>query len=232
MNRQTKTQILFAIFVSSLIAVALTIHQSHSVAQTEQVKASNSLPLMSLTVVALNGTEIILDENDIAALPSHEARGGYKTSLGSIRGLDNYTGVLLSTLCDLVGGINETSKVNVTASDGYFIVCNYSQLNGNFTTYNTTTGDPVQQTQPLNLVLAYYKNDTELSEEDGPLKLVIVGPEGLVTDSIYWVKQVVKIELLNEPIPEFQPYMILPLFAILTLVVATIHRKRTRNTQA
>jgi hypothetical protein len=47
----------------------------------------------------------------------------------------------------------------------------------------------------LTPILAYYFNDADLPEGDGPLRLAIVGPEGLATFSGYWVKQVAKLEI-------------------------------------
>jgi hypothetical protein len=71
-------------------------------------------------------------------------------------------------------------------------------VNGEFATYDPVTGNPVQHNQSLTPILAYFFNDANLttgSSGDGPLRLAIVGPEGLATSSSYWVKRVVKLEI-------------------------------------
>jgi hypothetical protein len=81
------------------------------------------LPPMSLTVIGATGSEVVLDENDVAALSSYRAYGGFKKQTGVVTGLGNYTGVSLNTLCDLVGGLTSTCIVNVTASDIPLLEC-------------------------------------------------------------------------------------------------------------
>jgi hypothetical protein len=152
---------------------------------------------MNLTLVNLNGTTLVLDESGIAELQSVESQGGYKTSAGSLRGIGNYTGVRLVDLCNLVGGIDETSSIRITASDGYSMVYTYDQLMGtNFVTFDPATGDEVNYTETLTPVLTYYKDGLNLTIEDGgPLRLGIVGSEGLLTEGHWWIKYVTKIEI-------------------------------------
>ena len=155
---------------------------------------------MSLTVVASNGTQIVLDSTDIATLPSYRAAGGYKNSIGTLVGPDNYTGVPLTTLLNLVGGINSYDSVEVNASDGYTWGLTYDQVTaGNFTAYDPVTGNLVQPSQPLTPMLAYYKDDVNLTSEEGPLRLVVVGPQSLLTDSKLWVKWVTTLEIVGGP---------------------------------
>jgi hypothetical protein len=151
---------------------------------------------MNLTLVALNGTAMALNESHIARLEPFESRGGYLTSAGSIRGIGNYTGVRLVDLCDLVGGITNSSSLRVTASDGYSMVYTYDQIMGkNLITFDPATGDEVNHTQPLTAVLAYYKDGTNLTSDEGPLRIGILGSEGLLTEGHWWIKYVVKIEI-------------------------------------
>jgi hypothetical protein len=154
---------------------------------------SLNLPPMNLTLVALNGTQLELNETDIGKLPYYESYGGFKNQLGNIKGLGNYTGVPLTTLCSLVGGITANNSLRITATDGYMMTFSYGQVNGDFITFDNKTGQQVPHNQPLTPILAYYFNDENVT--DGPLRLAIVGPEGLVTQSIYWVKWVVKMEV-------------------------------------
>jgi hypothetical protein len=109
--------------------------------------------------------------------------------------LGNYTGTSLNIFVNLVGGMNNETALRVTAIDGYTKTLSYEEANGAFTTYDNVTGLPVQHNQSLTPILAYHFNDANLSLSDGPLRLAIIGPEGLATYSTYWVKQVVKLEI-------------------------------------
>jgi len=51
---------------------------------------SMTLPPMSLTLVAINGTEIVLDGNAIGNLTSIQAMGGYRKKTGAVTGPDLY----------------------------------------------------------------------------------------------------------------------------------------------
>jgi DMSO/TMAO reductase YedYZ molybdopterin-dependent catalytic subunit len=176
---------------------------------------------MSLTIVGADGAQIILNETDVAGLPSYKGYGGFKNQLGNIRGLGNYTGVPLNTLCGLVGGLTNTSIVKAIASDGYSSNFSFDEVvNGNFTTYNSS-GEEVSHTQPLVPLVAYYLNDVNINESSGgPLRLAIVGSEGLVTNSTHWVKWVVEVEIIDEAIPEFPSPIILSLFLFVTSIAA------------
>jgi len=154
------------------------------------------LPPMNLTLVARDGTTLALDESEIATLEQFESRGGHKTSAGYLRGIGMYTGILLIALCDLIGGINNTCSLRVTANDGYSMVFTYDQVIGqNFVTFDPATGDETNRTQPLVTVLAYYKDGLGLPSDEGPLRIGILGSEGLLTEGHWWIKQVVKIEI-------------------------------------
>jgi hypothetical protein len=185
------------IIVIVLVATILIFWHVYPVLQNPH---SNYVPVklqhMNLTLVALNGTSLTLNESAIAKLKSFTSHGGFKTSAGSLRGIGNYTGVLLVDLCNLVGGINSTCSLRVTASDGYSMVYTYNQVQGkNFTCYSPATGDEVQSNQPLTVILAYYYNGMNLTSDEGPLRLAIVGSQGLLTDGHYWIKGVTKLEI-------------------------------------
>jgi DMSO/TMAO reductase YedYZ molybdopterin-dependent catalytic subunit len=154
-----------------------------------------NLQPMSLTIVALNGSQQLLNETNISVLPALRAVGAFKNQKGVIKGLGNYTGPSLNTFLNLAGGMNSNNALRVTALDGYNKTLSYEEVNGEFATYDVTTGQPVQHNQPLTPILAYHFNDANLSSSDGPLRLAIIGPEGLATGSSYWVKQVVKLEV-------------------------------------
>jgi hypothetical protein len=209
------------ILASALAFVLLAIAFSSSqLLESAKVEANTAeLPPMSLTIIGANGTQVVLNETYIGNLTSYRAYGGYKTSSSSLKGRGYYTGVPINTLCDLVGGIHYGQTLQVTASDNYTMNFTYEQVNGDFVTYDNMTGDQVPHNQSLTTILAYYFNDTNLTS-GGPLRFAIVGPEGLCTDSAYWVQQVVKMEIFDEGVPEFSSSIVLSLFLFATLAVA------------
>lgn len=180
-----------------VLLTAMIACQPLSMVEARSAASSVDLPPMSLTVVGLNGTQIVLNSTDIGNLSLQRGKGGWKNSIGTIRGPYNYTGVSILTLCNLVGGLDNNTTVRVTASDNYNKTLNYYQVaEGDFITYDPTTGDPVVHNQTLTPIAAYFKDDLNLTVDEGPLRLAIIGSENVVTDSKYWVKFVVKLEII------------------------------------
>jgi hypothetical protein len=188
---------------------------------------------MNLTVVGVNGTQLVLNEVDVSGLTPYRGCGGYKNQLGFLKGLGNYTGVSLGILCDLVGGLTNASCVKISAADNYSKTFTYAEVSGEFVTYDNTTGVEVPHSQPLVPIVAYCFNDVNVSSSDGPLRMAIAGPEGFVTNSTYWVKMVVKIEIVDESVPEFSSPAILSLLFSVTLATATglslLRKRRFRS---
>jgi DMSO/TMAO reductase YedYZ molybdopterin-dependent catalytic subunit len=152
---------------------------------------------MSLTLVAANGTEVVLGATDLAGLDSYTADGGTKSSSGSIKNIGTYTGVPILDLLDLVGGVSSGDSVKVTASDDYVSSISYQQLNGEGIGTYDAEANPVEANETLTMIVAYYMNGTALSAEDvGLLRIAVVGPEGVITSGNVWAKFVVKIEIV------------------------------------
>jgi hypothetical protein len=210
-NSQTKrkinTKALAAIAIIIIIAAAALISwqanffqpsTSPSPSPSSTPTASIILPPMTLTVIGGDGQQGVLNETGIAALASYTGPSGFKSSGGLIAALGDYTGVPVLTLLDLVGGITSTQTLTVTASDGYSMVYTYSQVNGqDFTTYDPVTGSEASPTQPMVLCVNYFVNGTALPSEEGPLRIGVVGPEGLLTEGHFWTKMTSKLEVTN-----------------------------------
>ncbi|MGI9952713.1 S-layer homology domain-containing protein [Moorellaceae bacterium AZ2] len=149
----------------------------------------------SLTLIGQKTQTFTLDQ--IKALPSYTARGAFKKSSGAIVGPYEYTGVKITDLADLVGGI-ASSGIKVTSLDGYSMSYTYDQINGKLTTYNPKTGDEEPATGPIVMIVAYEENGSPIPlEEGGPLRIAFVGQEAPVTDGHFWVKQINQIEILG-----------------------------------
>jgi len=193
-------------------------------AQAQLETLPPSLLPMNLTVIGLNGTEVVLNSTDIASLPSITGPGSVSPGV-----VDNYTGVPLTDLCNLVGGIGNDSVVRITGSDNYSQTFSYDQIvNGNFTTYNSTTGNIVPHSEPLTLIIAYYKDGANLTSL-GPLMVAIIGPEGLGTLPNLWVWYTVEIQILNETaVPEFQAFPITFFLLIAVSTAIVVLKKRSK----
>lgn len=191
------------------------------VSNVVRIEVHPNLQPMNLTVVGLNGTQLNLNETSISSLPAIRGVGASRNQLGIVKSLGNYTGPSLNTFCNLVGGMSNTTVLRVTAIDGYNQTFSYNQVNGAFATFDNVSGQPVQANQSLTPLLAYHFNDANLSSSDGPLKLVIIGPEGLATTSSYWVKEVVKLEILQ---------LVTPVTVLMTVEPSVYHAKSMNET--
>ncbi len=130
-------------------------------------------------------------------MPSYTSGGGFKKSTGVIVGPYMYTGINITYLVDLVGGITPSNSVKVTASDGYSMIYSYDQVMGQITTYNITTGEP-ESFGDMTMVLAYEEDGVPVSDElGGPLRIAFTRPDSLITDGHFWIKYVKKIEILD-----------------------------------
>lgn len=208
----------FLILVS-LICLAAVSANGTNVGFTRGETGVAQLPSMTLTIVDANGTQVILNETDIGELAPFSGFGGFKNQLGILKGYGNYTGVPLKMICDLVGGLTNSSIVRITASDEYSMNFTYAEVMGEFVTYDNVTGAEIGHSQPLVPIVAYLVNGSDIPESDGPLRIAIVSPEGFVTPSTYWAKLVVRIEVIDSVIPEFQYGMLLSLFLLASFII-------------
>ncbi|MFA5364162.1 MAG: hypothetical protein WC325_03160 [Candidatus Bathyarchaeia archaeon] len=153
----------------------------------------------TLTVIGANGEQQVFDENTLLELDPVTLSGGIKTSGGIISVVGDFTGVPVTTLLDLVGGIPSDATLTITASDGYSAVYTYDQVNGiGYNTYDPDTAVEKASTKDLTLIVSYLCDGETLSSNDGPLRIAIVGPEGLVTNGNLWIKYVSSIEVTSD----------------------------------
>lgn len=139
-----------------------------------------------------------LTYSEIAELPSFSGWAGMKTQASKLIGPDEYKGVTLAELAELVGGALPGSTVTVTAADGYAVDFTYDQLRGDgFVTYDAETGDEAAATQTLTPMLAYERGGDPLdAERDGRIMIQIAQPErGQLVDARWAVSAVVSIEI-------------------------------------
>jgi hypothetical protein len=215
-----------ALTVLGVIVLALVAMQPYVSTQAMNSAGAKSLSpslpsTANLTLVALNGTGYFLSSSQISSLPSVTGPGGSSS-------IDNYTGVSLETLANLVGGLNSSEVLAVVGSDGYTKNFTYDQVvNGDFSgyTYNKTTGNPTSPTKPIVAMIAYYQNSQLIPSKSnggsGPMMSAIVGNDSLITPGKYWVWWVDKVMVLRATsVPEFSAVTLVPFFTALTLIAS------------
>ena len=160
-------------------------------------KASTvNLPAMSLTVVGANGQQKVLSEKDIAGLQSYTGKGGSIGQGGMAMNVGTYTGVKLSDVCSLVGGITSGDTISVNCSDGYSVSFTYDQVaNGKGFSMYDSSGNSATPTNPVYLILAYQYNGTNLPSGSGPLKTMVIGQDGLLTAGKIAANMVIEVDI-------------------------------------
>ncbi len=150
-----------------------------------------------LTLIGKDGQQKVLSFDEIRDLPSEKARGGFFTTVGVVNGPYEVKGILLTDLCDLVGGVTPQDVVMVSAPDGYSMVFDYEQLHGDIETYDPATLHEVPHDE-LMVILTYEQDGKTLSHNDGrPLRMAVVGNADLLTEGHNWVKWVDRIEVMS-----------------------------------
>ncbi len=161
------------------------------------IEEHSLIPDFEITLTGADGEPIAVGPSDFEAMTVIEMNGGLLTSAGTISGPYKYTGVPLSEVLGLAGGISSENSLRVTASDGYAMIFTWEELNGDFLTFNPATGDEIEAEEQLTPVLAYLEDDEILPNGHGPIRLVVLGEEGLISEGHYWIKQVTKIEVIS-----------------------------------
>jgi len=139
-------------------------------------------------------SSIDLTMNDIKAMSAITASGGLIKSTGTIVGPNEYTGVLLKDLVDMVNDSTEYS-VEVVGTDGYVVTYNYAQVeDGEFEHYDAVTGESLGVSY-FDMIVAYDMDGLPL--EDMNLRAAVVGGDDPITDGHFWVKDVRKINVIT-----------------------------------
>lgn len=134
--------------------------------------------------------------SDLENLDRYSGEGSMMKSSGTISGPYEFGGVPITTLLENANITDFTSfELNVTSADGWFSIFNDNAITGNVSVFDET-GNETTWSKPIILLLAYTEDNKEISEEDGPLRIVYIGEENPITSSEYWVKKVVSIEIV------------------------------------
>lgn len=198
------TKILAAIAIIIIVVSISAVAAQYMLAKPAQ---NSQLPTMTLTLVGSDGTTKTLTEIDIAALEAYTGQGASRSG-GQIKAAGTYTGIPVSEVIAVVGGMQDGQTLTATAQDGYTTIYNYKQtVNGeDFNTYDSS-GNAASATQPLKLTVIYYFEGAPLASGNGPLMMGVLGTEGLATQGNQWEKMVVKLTVnpVATPTPPASP---------------------------
>jgi hypothetical protein len=187
--------VLVVILLAGGIMAALVLFQPQPQGPEEQ----------EVLVIGENGTQLTVKLSDMLEMPSITRNGSYQNSYGNIRGYGLYTGVNISALIDLVGGMTADDTVKITASDDYSQTFERGKVYPNQSFWDIQ-GD---------MVLAYEYNNTRVPDYEMGFRVAFLPLDGLYSNADanattnpnpsgagpQWVSNVAKIEVVS-PEPE------------------------------
>lgn len=152
-------------------------------------------------------SSVLLSLDDLKQLPYVEAFSSFQNQFGNWDGQGVYRGVKISDLLSLVGDMEMTNTLLVTAYDGYSQYYSYQNVYPN-ETWRELQGD---------MILAYEYNGTEVPDWDTGFRIAMLAPDGafsnqdcIATSSlgmgceIYysggarWIRYVARIEVITQ----------------------------------
>ncbi|MHA2359178.1 MAG: hypothetical protein ACXAB5_02810 [Candidatus Thorarchaeota archaeon] len=125
------------------------------------------------TIIGSDGTIENVTLTEMTEMSTITRNGSYQNSYGNVRGVGTYTGVLISDLVELVGGMLEDDSVRITASDGYSQTFDYSKVYPDAAVWDVQ-GD---------MVLAYGYNDTIVPDYERGHQLIFLPEDGYYSNS-------------------------------------------------
>jgi len=149
----------------------------------------------AILTVSYNGQRWNYTLDDLEDMEDYTGQGSMKTKSG-VRDPVTCTGVRFTTLFQEIGVEEDSVSANITAADGYYQIFNQSLLNGELEVYDPSGNVTNASATPV-LIIAYRQNGGYIDEEDGPLRVVFVGEENIITSSKYWLKQVASIDVVG-----------------------------------
>ena len=182
--------------VLALFVIGMLLIVSSVLVYTHPWQGKDSV-VWNVTLDGADGQQKVLTYNEIKTMPAYSGKGGFFTTTGVVNGPFQVKGVPLIDLCNLVGGVTSSEAVMVSAKDGYSSIFDYDQLMGSLITYDPKTIKEVPHSE-LKIVLMYEQDGKPLSQDDGkPLRLAIIGTDGLLEEGNMWTKWITKIEIVK-----------------------------------
>ncbi len=162
---------------------------------TLATKLATAYPTINITLVGATGTKVVLNAYGIAKLyaTAVSGYGGLRNNSGKLQNYGNYTGLSVLTLLNQVGGVTSSQSV-ISVDDNYNVTMSYSTVTcalgssvvAYFSNGTQDTGPTHYTLNSLNMIIAYECNGTALPSSEGPLRVVVVGSQGLYTTGSIW----------------------------------------------
>jgi len=147
--------------------------------------------------VAKDGTTKEYTMTQLKKMEAVDGTGGTLSSTGKVSGPSDIKGVGIDAVLEEVGGLEEGEAIRVEAEDGYSMTISQSQIAENdFIVFDAVT--KMETSHGDLTLLAIYEQDGEpLAEGSGPLRLGIISDEGTVTEGHWWIKWIVRIDVID-----------------------------------
>ena len=132
-------------------------------------------PSLPRDVVAVRGRveDVTLSLEDLLLMDVVTGYSSFQNQYDNWRGLGTYTGIAVSELIELVGGMTINDTLIVRSFDGYVQEFSYSNI------YPNATWAEIQGL----MVLAYAYNDTSVLDWADGMRLVMIPPDGGYSNS-------------------------------------------------
>lgn len=173
----------------SIILLSLALTLSLLILSACQQPTTPQNPSYSIELIDKDGNS---QEVDLGSLETHEYKGGFMKSTGTIVGPASFSGVSLFEVLELAGGITEDDALEVTASDGYTMTLTYEQVQGHLMTYNADS--QALTVKDLDSVLMTSAGDETFA--DGLPRLAFPSADAEISDGHFWVKLVSKLKIV------------------------------------
>ncbi len=157
----------------AILAVAIILTVGIGVAMVMVPDAPNLEPVPGVLLTGPDETSVNVSLTEMTEMSTITRIGSYQNSFGNVRGAGTYTGVMISDLVELVGGMLEDDSVMVTAGDGYSQTFEYSKVYPNASIWDIQ-GD---------MILAYEFNETTVPELEKGFQLMFLPEDGYYSNA-------------------------------------------------
>lgn len=127
----------------------------------------------SITVIGADGTEQEVSLSEMRAMHIVSGYTSFQNSFGNVRGQGTYSGVRISDLIELVGGMEEQDRVVVNATDGYEVTYGYQKV------YPEGSNLDLQG----DMILAFEYNGTTVPDWEDGYRVIFVPEDGYYDNS-------------------------------------------------
>ncbi len=182
--------------VAAGVFTFVLLNQNTSITTTTSPSTQTTTTMQSVLTVKVGNNTQEFTMVDIMNLPETSGEGGYMKSTGTIVGPFNYSGVEVKTLLEDVGELPAGYRIEVKTLDDWTSYFTQANVEGVFSGY-TPDGEPLGRIEST-LILAYHLNDSPLSSDVGPLRMVMLNEDGNLTDGHLWARRIVSIEVTDE----------------------------------